>query len=1105
MVDSIPARLRGCAPLLLVLSLFFSTSVSLFPRAAHATSLAVASDGPGSSSYFNLARKDCLGTARNTQSKVWFTLADGVLSDLYYPYEDNSNVKSLQFVVTDGKSFTDLQTRDTTYTTQLVDNRSLDCRVTTTAKNGKYRLVTEYITDPNRNSVVIRTLFTPLKGKVGDYQLYLRYDPTLNGNGGGGTPNGGADNAVTDTSLQQQIPMAYDINTKSQAVNRDYAVPVYSALEASSPFIQVSNGFVGAQSDGLTQLDASHKLTGVYDQALNGNVVQTAQIDLQHPEFTFALGFGTKQAEAVQTGRASLLTPFTTLRNAYIQGWHDYDSKLIDPRDRPKDVSASQWNTLKDEYYLNANVVKSTEDKTFAGAIGAGLASPWGQAVAANDPQNAYFGSYREVFARDLYETWTGLIAAGDTKTARDTVDFLFLRQQQADGSIPRNSLLNGKTAPDSFGAQLDESSYPILMADQMHITDKNFYEKHIKPAANFVISHGPAFGVERWEEQQGYSPSTISAEIAGLVAAADIARINHDSDSENLWLGVADNYQRSIEKWAVTTNGPLAKHPYYIRLSKTGDPNAAISYNLGNGGPTLDQRQVIDAGFLELVRLGLKPANDTHITESLPIVDTTIKAETKSGPGWLRYNGDGYGDESKTGHPWPPTNQGNGHLWPLLNAERGEYELLRNNSTYSIQLLETMRDFGSGVGLLPEQDWELPDLAASPFGTDPTTASIGFKNGKPAGSAAPLTWSTASFVRLMRDISTNQVLDRPGITYDRYVRHQQGSTKLILTAPADTSSVTGSPVTVSGTSKSGNKMYVAGTNTDNKSQTSIVTTTAKADGTFSVKLPVTGGTTVINVVARSANGATANEERTVVFDFTPGTKLLDITDPNNDDNGPGNYAYPTAADFHPGAYDIQRFQVFDNGTNIIFKLQTRDLSPTFGSPFGAQLVDVYIHDPNAAAGDTSTAVAYPQRNYAITQSAAWSKALEVQGFGSRYVDAKGNALGTITSSGNAISRFISFSVPASSLGHPKTGWGFTVTLAGQDGFSPDQARAFTATPGGYSFGVCAAASSDPRCTVDPATVPKVLDTLTPTGVSQSDELDYTKHNPVTLQDGVIP
>ncbi|HEY6409774.1 MAG TPA: glucodextranase DOMON-like domain-containing protein, partial [Ktedonobacteraceae bacterium] len=633
----------------------------------------------------------------------------------------------------------------------------------------------------------------------------------------------------------------------------------------------------------------------------------------------------------------------------------------------------------------------------------------------------------------------------------------------------------NGKVAPDSFGTQLDEASYPIIMAYQLGMTNSNLYQKHIKPAANFVIGHGPSFGVERWEEQSGYSPSTIAAEIAGLVAAADIALVNHDKQSAQLWLGVADDWQRSVEGWTVTTNGPLAGHPYFIRLSKTGDPNAAISYNVGNGGPTLDQRSVIDAGFLELVRLGLIPFSDTAVTNTLPVVDATISTNTPSGTGWHRYNGDGYGDGATDGHPWAPSGQGTGHLWPLLTEERGEYDVSAGKLAPARVLLNTMRNFASGVGLIPEQAWELPNLAASPFGTDPTTASIGFQNGHPAGSAAPLTWSAAVYVRLLQDIGAKRPLEQPANTFNRYVKHQQGQTSLTVTSPGNQTAVSGSPVTVTGTSVPGNTIYVAGTNTDNNSQTTLVSTPTNPDGSFSVTVPIIGGTTVLNTVAVSPTGATAHDQRSIVFDFTPGTQVFESTDPTGDDNGPGNYAYPTDPAFHAGAFDIQDFRVIisPDGLTTTFKLQVRDLSPTFGSPLGAQLVDVYVHDPNAA--DTSTAASFPQRNYQIASSAAWSRLIEVQGFGQRYIDAHNTTVGTVAISANAISRFITFSVPTASLGGtPASGWGFTVTLTGQDGFSPDKARSFAPTPQPFQFGVCATASLDPHCTVDPNTVPKV-------------------------------
>jgi glucan 1,4-alpha-glucosidase len=1068
-----------------------------------------APDGPGALAYFDLARKDCIGTARNTTSKVWFTVAGGVLSDAYFPTVDNTNVKTLQFVVTDGSTFTDVQTHDTTYSVQLPDSHSLECQVTTTAKSGKYRIVTQYLTDPDHNTVVMDVRFVPLVGDLSSYKLYVLYDPTINGNGGGNPGNGGGDNGAVDASTGHNIPVASDTSTVSQAANRTYAVPVYTALDSSSPFLQVSNGFLGASSDGLVQLTSAHKLTTVYTQANNGNVVQTAQVDLTHGgNFELALGFGTNQADAVRAAEAALGTPVSQIAKSYNSGWQAYDAGLIAPPANLSGVSGDQWHQLVDEYFLSANVVKASEDKMFPGAIVASVASPWGQAISAGDPNNKFFGSYREVFARDVYEAWTGLLLDGDLPTARSVVSFLFNRQQQQDGSFPRNSLLNGKPAPDSFGTQLDEASYPILMAWQLGMTDALLYRNHIKPAANFVISHGPTFGVERWEEQNGYSPSTIAAEVAGLVAAADIAKANGDMQSAQVWLGVADDWQRSVEGWTVTTNGPLASHPYFIRLSKTGDPNAAISYNVGNGGPTLDQRSVIDAGFLELVRLGLKPFNDTAVTQSLPVVDATIKTNTASGPGWHRYNGDGYGDGATDGHPWAATGSGTGHVWPLLTEERGEYAVSSGDKATAIMLLTTMRNFGSGLGLIPEQDWELPNLAASPFGTDPTVASIGFVNGKPAGSAAPLSWSAGVYVRLLRDIMSNKLLEQPADTFNRYVAHQQGQTSLTVTAPLDQSAVNGSPVTVTGTSTPGNTIYVAATNTDNNSQTTFASGSTSPNGSFSLTVAITGGTTVLNIVAISPSGATAHVQRSIVFDFTPGTVLLDVTDPSGDDNGPGNYVYPTSSDFHAGAFDIQEFRVIlsPDASTVTFKLKTRDLTPTFGSPLGAQLVDVYVHNPSAAPADTSTAASFPQRNYVVAPAAAWSRLLEVQGFGQRYIDAHGNTIGTINISANSISRFITFSVPTASLGgQPGSGWGLTVVLTGQDGFSPDQARGFAPTPQPYLFGVCATPSNDPHCTFNPDAVPKAMDVLTPVGVIQSNELDYTIHTPVILQDVVIP
>src|SRR5262245_15698913 len=295
--------------------------------AASAHAAGAAPDGPGAVSHFDLARKDCLGTARNTTSKVWFTVANGVLSDVYYPTVDNTNVETLQFVVTDGSTFTDLQARDMTYTVQPVKNTGgMACEVTATGANGRYTFVTEYAPDPARNALLIRTRFT-VKPPNPNYRLYVRFDPTVNGNGGGGAGNGGADSATIDTSTGHPVLVASDPVTATQAANRDYAQPVYAALDGA--FSQATSGFAGSPSDGLVQLDASHALTATYKDALLGNVAQTAQVALAPGGRTvLALGFGATQGEAVGAAEASLGTPFDDVMDAYRKGWKDYDKSL---------------------------------------------------------------------------------------------------------------------------------------------------------------------------------------------------------------------------------------------------------------------------------------------------------------------------------------------------------------------------------------------------------------------------------------------------------------------------------------------------------------------------------------------------------------------------------------------------------------------------------------------------------------------------------------------------------------------------------------------------------------------------------------------------------
>ena len=1080
-----------------------------------------AAGAPGAASYFDLARKDCLGTARNSTSKVWYTVAGGVLSDVYEPTIDNTNVSTLQYVVTDGSSFTDLQTRDMTYTV-AADDTGMVCTITSTDAKHGYQLTTTYVTDPSRDSVLMQTKIAPTAGSGTDVRklhVYARLDAHVNGNGGGGTDNAGADTGVVDA--KSGTPVVYDTSTVSEAANRTYAVPTYMALTSNSPGT-ASVGYAGTASDGLTQLDATHTLAPTAS-APNGHIVATQEVTPDGGRrITLSLGFGRNQAQAVNTAAASLAAPFGDTKAAYAATWHSYDNTL---NPAPKSISGFDRDTIRRTYFLDANVLKASEDKTYPGAIVASLASPWGQSVNAGALVNGkavYFGSYREVFARDLYEAFTGLLADGDVATARAATLFLLQNQQRSTGEIPRNSLVNGLAAPDTGGDQLDETAYPILMAYLSGLGgDSALWTNHLKPAADFLVSHGPSFGVERWEEQSGYSVSTIAAEIAGLTAAATIAKQHGDAADAAVYQATADEFQRNVKNWTVTSTGTDSSSPYFIRLSKSGDPNAATSYYLGNGGPTLDQRSVIDGGFQELVRLGeLSPADPTFVN-SLSVLDKQISVATSTGTGYYRYgnaastgSADGYGDCSTTksqtsctvaGQPWPTTDVGTGHLWPVLSGERAQSALATGNLSDASSLLGFMVKSASGIGLVPEQVWEDPNLAASPYGSDPTTASIGFVNGQAAGSASPLTWAQAQELRLLVDLGSKTTVDRPSITTARYVTHgAPAAATVTLTAPTSGSTIEGSTTTVTGTTTPGASVVIASDDTDTGTAATTMTTTADSAGAFSASAGIGFGTNIITVAATTAAGATGYAQTAVVGDVVGGTTVLDVTDPTGDDNGPGTYQYPTSSSFTAGSFDLTRFQVITANNTVYLRTTLAKLTPTFGNVMGAQLLDVYVHA--AGATTTSTAAPFASRNYTIAPADAWSQRLEVQGFASPvWVDPGGNQVGTPTAVvASTVSNTITIALPQSAFGTPASGWTFTLALTGQDGFSPDQARAFAATPQPYAFGVCATGNLAAICSVPPGTVPKVMDTIVPPGVTQATELDPTL-GPVKLSGVTVP
>jgi glucoamylase len=341
-------------------------------------------------------------------------------------------------------------------------------------------------------------------------------------------------------------------------------------------------------------------------------------------------------------------------------------------------------------------------------------------------------------------------------------------------------------------------------------------------------------------------------------------------------------------------------------------------------------------------------------------------------------------------------------------------------------------------------------------------------------------------------------------VTTQRYVTHPPpGALAVTLTAPASGTAVTTATTAVTGTTTAGATVVVESLDTTTGAPAVTGTAVAAADGSFSVTVPVGFGDDVLTVSATASGNRTGYAQTTVTSDVTSGTTVLNVTDPTGDDNGPGTYQYPTAPDFHPGAFDLTDFRVISDGTTVYLQATLANLDPTFGNAFGAQLLDVYVHTPGAAT--TSTAAAYTTRNYTIAPADAWSEMIEVQGFAAPvWQDAAGNSLGTPFMTTSQTSKTVTIALPQSSFGTPASGWAFAVVLTGQDGFSPDQARAFTATPGPDTFGVCAVGGTSPICAVDPSTVPKAMDVITPPDVSQATELNPTL-GPVVIQGVAVP
>ncbi len=648
---------------------------------------------------FTEADKTGFGTAHTKQSKAWFTLQGGRVSEVFYPDLSTPSIRTLELTVTDGGR-TDQQARDMTSVVTRPDERSLRFTQVSTDKDGHYRLTEEIVTDPARSAVVIHATVESLDG--GQHTLGVRYEPAL-GNGAAGDRTRSTKGAL-------------------KAVDRKARV---ASTLVSSP-------------------------------ALKGTSRQAATIGATTA--TISLGLGRTPKSSSQTAKQALAQPWATTATAYDAGWHDYLATL-----KPVPPSAG---AIQRQYLASALVLAAGEDKAHPGAFIASPSMPWvwGDEVKdLSDPS----ASYHEVWSRDLYQIGTALYAMGDVAAAQRAVRWLFGTQQKKDGSFPQNSDVDG--TEEWTELQLDQVTLPIALAHLVGKTDKKTY-RGIKKAVRFLMrfrdeetgNKAPYSPQERWENQSGYSPATIAAQIDGLVTGAAIARQHGDAKLAKQWEKTADRFARKVKSWTMTTNGPLSDAPYFLRVTKDGKPNRGTTYAIGDGGPArADQRQVVDPSFLDLVRFGILAPSDPAVVNSLAVVDQELAAPTPNGTFWHRFSFDGYG-ETRTGAQWDVSEDGErktlGRAWPLLAGERGEYAVTAGQS--GAPYLASMAAAASGSDMIAEQVWD---------GRAPTGGAC-CQAGEGTRSATPLLWSHAGLLRLAWTIQNGRPVDLQQVVADRYL-----------------------------------------------------------------------------------------------------------------------------------------------------------------------------------------------------------------------------------------------------------------------------------------------------------------------------------------------
>jgi glucoamylase len=677
--------------------------------------LALAPGGPGIPPRWTGSAKDGVGAAYAASSRLWFTLSLGVINEVYYPTIDRPQLRDLQFIVTDGTTFAHGERRHTVSQTSALSDHALGFHVRNVDRDGRYAIIKDIIADPHQASLLIRASLIPEGMPAAPLRLFVLAAPHLEVGGWG---NSGR-----------------VANVAGRTILAAWKGDTWLALASSVPFLQASVGYVGV-NDGWTDLSDNFRMDWAYEAAYDGNIALTAELGLQGTEpFTLGLALGDSYQSAVNTVFQALNIPFAQQRGRFIEQW-DRASKRPVPLER----AAGDGGRL---CHMSRSLLLAHEDKTYPGAMIASLSIPWGSAKGDEE-----LGGYHLVWTRDLVHSATGLLAAGDTETALRALIYL-ATVQHPDGGFYQNFWLNGE--PYWRGIQLDEVAFPVLLAWRLHrqhaLREFDPYPMILR-AAGYLVREGPATAQERWEEAAGFSPSTLASNIAALVAAAQFARERADPGAEAFMLAYADFLEAHVERWTVTTQGTVvAGIPrHYIRVHPVRltdpqpdeDPNAGwlrIPNRPPGARAEFPAKEIVDAGFLELVRYGIRRAGDPLIEDSLRVIDSVLRVETPLGPAWRRYPYDGYGQRPDGG---PFEGWGQGRAWPLLTGERGHYELAAGGG--AAPFIRTLERFAHGIGLLPEQIWDEPDRPA-----------LYLRLGRPTGSAMPLMWAHAEYLTLLR------------------------------------------------------------------------------------------------------------------------------------------------------------------------------------------------------------------------------------------------------------------------------------------------------------------------------------------------------------------